>query len=323
MKLTTSGRRAVISFRDNGKGIPAELLSKVVERGGTFGKKDGNGLGLSHAKATVESWGGKFKIESTVGKGTTITLELMLADSPLWFAGKVTLLPTTTVIILDDDPGIHGLWEKRLAGLIPKEQVIHFDSSQAILEWFRKNLGIVDNPLYLCDFELIGSKQTGLDVIDILSIAPDAILVTSRADEAELREKCAKRGLRLLPKQLAPFVPVTVEAPKQRYDAILVDDDSLVHMTWQNQAKRAGKLFKGYFDPEVFFKEAATIDTNCPIYVDSSLGNGVKGEELVPRLLALGFKKIFLATGYEPDQFAHVQGLSGVVEKDPAKELMA
>lgn len=70
--------KVVISIQDNGKGIPAEALSRIGEKGFTYGKsqQSGNGLGIYHAIKTVNSLGGKFSIQSQIGKGTLITLTL-------------------------------------------------------------------------------------------------------------------------------------------------------------------------------------------------------------------------------------------------------
>jgi signal transduction histidine kinase len=58
---------AVISVHDNGKGIPKDVLPELMVRGATFGKEGGSGLGLVHARETVESWGGSIEIKSEEG----------------------------------------------------------------------------------------------------------------------------------------------------------------------------------------------------------------------------------------------------------------
>lgn len=66
----------VVDIEDNGKGIPESFLPRLAERGASFGKNGGWGLGLYHAKRAVESWGGTFGIQSTEGKGTVVTIEV-------------------------------------------------------------------------------------------------------------------------------------------------------------------------------------------------------------------------------------------------------
>ncbi len=74
------GQRVYFSIQDTGKGIAKEELpfifdkffrSKMTERTVT-----GTGLGLSICKKIVESHHGRIKVESTVGEGSTFTVEL-------------------------------------------------------------------------------------------------------------------------------------------------------------------------------------------------------------------------------------------------------
>lgn len=63
---------------DNGPGIPGEILGEIGNRGATFGKGEGAqgglGLGLFHAKSTLERAGGRLEIRSRPNEGTTIRL---------------------------------------------------------------------------------------------------------------------------------------------------------------------------------------------------------------------------------------------------------
>lgn len=74
--LSAVDNSTVLVIKDNGPGIPVEVLSKIGTKGFSSGKIQGNGLGVFHAKSTVENAGGHFEIASTVGKGTTITITM-------------------------------------------------------------------------------------------------------------------------------------------------------------------------------------------------------------------------------------------------------
>jgi hypothetical protein len=205
--LTTADEQAILSIKDNGKGIPEHLLSKVIERGGTFGKNDGNGLGLSHAVATIKQWGGSLNLDSTIGEGTTVTLLIPIAQSPSWIASKIHVNPDSTVVTIDDDLAIGQLWLSRFNELKLKKPIIQIRSTQALLDLYRE-IHPAENILYLCDYEFIGNKQTGLDLIEMTGIARHSILVTSRWDEKEVRRRCEKIGLKILPKSMIGMIPI-------------------------------------------------------------------------------------------------------------------
>lgn len=74
---------AEISVRDTGCGIPAEKLRRIFEP--FFSTKiadqqgqGGTGLGLSLARDVMEAHGGRIRVDSAVGAGTTFTLKFPL-----------------------------------------------------------------------------------------------------------------------------------------------------------------------------------------------------------------------------------------------------
>lgn len=62
-----------ITITDTGKGISKEDLTHVFDPYFTR-KPSGTGLGLAIVHKIMESHGGEIHMESTVGKGTTVTL---------------------------------------------------------------------------------------------------------------------------------------------------------------------------------------------------------------------------------------------------------
>ena len=67
--------RVAIGIRDQGLGIAADDLSKVFDPYFTT-KRTGSGLGLAIAKNVVEGLGGTITVESRVGQGTEMRIEL-------------------------------------------------------------------------------------------------------------------------------------------------------------------------------------------------------------------------------------------------------
>jgi hypothetical protein len=52
--------------------------------------------------------------------------------------------------------------------------------------------------------------KTGLDVIEQLSLNCSATLVTSRYDDLVVRRRSARLGIKILPKNYAAYVPISV-----------------------------------------------------------------------------------------------------------------
>lgn len=63
-----------IQVIDNGCGISEEQLKVIGNEGISFGKQNGNGLGIFDAKSSLQSCGGELKIESRQNLGTQVTL---------------------------------------------------------------------------------------------------------------------------------------------------------------------------------------------------------------------------------------------------------
>ncbi|MGZ6455851.1 MAG: sensor histidine kinase [Bdellovibrio sp.] len=340
-----------IFVKDNGKGIPRHILAKLGQSGITAGKEDtqsGSGLGIYHAKKTIESFGGQLKIESTEGQGTAITIILPLAEAPPWFANKLDLSDKKYLVSLDDDISIHQIWAGRLQSLgITEVEHIKFQSGEFFEQYVNSNILKLKHTLFLIDFELLNQGKTGLDVIEDLGIEKYSILVTSRYEETDIQTRSSRLKLPLLPKSLAGFVPVHA-ALKDKHDMLLVDDDplvnqsniintakvndfnvkvlydlclidddtQLVHSVWGFVAASKSLNIKMFSTPEEFISVVGMIDRRTPIYVDVSLGSGINGIDAAEEIYKLGFVEINLATGFNPDSLVVPPFIRRVVSKD-------
>jgi len=183
--LSALDGKALLSVKDDGKGIPPEILAKLCQKGNTHGKAGGTGLGLYHAKRTVEEWGGLLTIKSEPGKGTAVTIEL---------------------------------------------------------------------------------------------------------------PRAARSA-----------------APKE---AVLLDDDPLVHMNWKMAAKAGGVELKACRTRAELEAVLPDLPKDTPIFMDSDLGEGVKGEDIAKTLRERGFPNLTMATGHGPEKFSHLPWLK-VTGKEP------
>ncbi|HSV48218.1 MAG TPA: HAMP domain-containing sensor histidine kinase, partial [Ramlibacter sp.] len=71
----TSGGRPWMRFRDNGPGIPPEILARLTrEPVTTRAQAGGNGMGLMFCQRVLQSIGASIEISSQVGEGTVVSL---------------------------------------------------------------------------------------------------------------------------------------------------------------------------------------------------------------------------------------------------------
>ncbi len=95
-----------VIIKDNGKGMPEELLKKVTDPFTTTRTTRKIGLGLPLLKQNVERTGGTFSIESKEGEGTTVEASFVMMHPdrlPIGdIAGTIVLLtsanPELTII---------------------------------------------------------------------------------------------------------------------------------------------------------------------------------------------------------------------------------
>ncbi|MBP7795687.1 MAG: HAMP domain-containing histidine kinase [Elusimicrobiales bacterium] len=185
IRLRKEEDKAVIIIKDNGKGIPKEIIKRLGEKGFSVGKENGNGLGLWHAKTLTESLGGSLEISSETNLGTEIRI----------------ILP----------------------------------------------------------------------VLNTNSIIP----------------------------------------------VVLIDDDPLVRKNWEIKSRKNGINLKTYANPIDFIETSHNYPKETQIYIDSELGNDIKGEEIAKELYEKGFKNIYIETGYSKDRFKGNQYIKDIISKEP------
>ncbi len=178
-------RLVSIRVTDQGKGIPEALLHRVTEP--FFTTKEagkGTGLGLSMVAGFVQQSGGKIRIDSKKGQGTTIELLFPCTDE----AAKAVLAePQRTsssigearaVLLVDDDEIVRTVLGEQLRELGFK--VDEAPDGQSAIDCIERN-GAYD--VLLSDFAMPG--MNGIDTIQAaLRARPSlrALLMTGYAD---------------------------------------------------------------------------------------------------------------------------------------------
>lgn len=128
------GQELVVTVRDNGLGIPAEILPHIVElfrqSGRTLDRSQGGlGIGLYLTDRLVSLHGGRISVESPGhGKGTLFRVRLVIVSTPRPAALEPVVVPPgiagMRVLVVDDDSlvaysmgkmlGLHGLDVRRV-----------------------------------------------------------------------------------------------------------------------------------------------------------------------------------------------------------------
>lgn len=112
VRLFRDADMARVEVRDDGEGIEPELLPYVFERfrQAEAARTRGLGLGLAIVKHLVEDHAGRVWAESRgKGKGTTLTVELPIANPPVTNAGEALEEPVRTTSASSGQPELRGV----------------------------------------------------------------------------------------------------------------------------------------------------------------------------------------------------------------------
>jgi len=119
-----AGRRMVgIEISDTGEGMNAETMDRIFEPFFTTkGFGEGTGLGLSQVYGFASQSGGDVRVESTPGKGTTLTLILPCvagngAAEPKEVAAELAEQPLADILVVEDNEDVGAFAEAMLSEL--------------------------------------------------------------------------------------------------------------------------------------------------------------------------------------------------------------
>ncbi|PIK69969.1 hybrid sensor histidine kinase/response regulator, partial [Methylobacterium frigidaeris] len=181
------GDYAVIAIRDTGTGIPPEILGRVFEPFFTTkGVGQGTGLGLAMVFGLVQQSGGTIRIDSAVGRGTTVLLYLPRSREAVEAAPAAASAPAPAprrarILVVDDDPQVRHVTASFLNGFGYDEAEV--PSGEAALE----RLAAERFDLVVADLAMPG--MSGLDLAEAVRLRwPDLpfLLVTGHVEAARI-----------------------------------------------------------------------------------------------------------------------------------------
>ncbi|PIR26322.1 MAG: hypothetical protein COV43_02300 [Deltaproteobacteria bacterium CG11_big_fil_rev_8_21_14_0_20_42_23] len=230
------------------------------------------------------------------------------------------------LVILDDETSIHQVWKSKFDVLRkdnPKEfSISHFSSGLELKKWYKNQNNGSERTLFLCDYELLGENENGVQIVEELGVHKQTILVSSRYEEPEVREKCKELGIKLIPKSLAGFVPIKLRASlkllgqevqpsdsqtinnEQRSMSILViDDDEGIRLSWKVSKQRLGiEHLDTFASMEACEAEDLDYTKYSQAYVDKNIdGSTWTLAKTLCYLKEQGVGKIVIASGENSD----------------------
>lgn len=199
-----------IGVRDEGTGIPADLIERVTEP--FFTTKEagkGTGLGLSMVAGFVEQSGGSFRIASEPGRGTRIdmifpaTTEERQGEGRIAESGHSGLVGS--VLVVDDDPGVRVILSEQLRDLgLAVAEAESAESALALLQnGARSEFILTDLSMPGMDGlsllqavrgkwpEMRGALMTGNPHSNLASFDPPVPVIHKPVDVGELRRLLA------------------------------------------------------------------------------------------------------------------------------------
>lgn len=278
-----------VKVKDNGPGFDSKYMENYFTKGFST-KSNGHGLGLSNAKKEIEEVGGTIRLSND--NGASVSIFLKKTPSPANFVSSINLSGIDTVIILDDDLSIHDMWAKRFKQI--PVSVEYFTSPEALMQKYKE---VPSNTLLFSDYDL-QSEINGIGCIKTLKAETNSILVTGKAFEDSIIKETLSSSIRLLPKTMIKSVPVINNDRK----VVLIDDDELIQIGWRRSGKKMGYDVQTFTTIEDFLKSSPQFKKETPIFIDSNLGNGIKGEIESEKIHELGFQRLYLATGYQKSE---------------------
>lgn len=217
-------RGAIVEIRDTGRGMSTTEREQVFDPFFTT-KPKGMGLGLVISYNLVQSYGGRIEIESAVGQGTVVRVELPIGDTPisrprpLASAEPRIAKPDGSrprILVVDDEPGITAL-TKRILG--DDCEVVAAQSGAGAQQFLEKDAAF---DLVLCD--LIMPEGTGMDLYQWVeaekpALQPRMAFMTGGAFTERSTEFCVEVNAITLEK------PFTARALKDLVNRLLTDSN--------------------------------------------------------------------------------------------------
>jgi hypothetical protein len=219
--IVADGPHVMVSVSDTGTGMDADVRDRAFDPFFTTKPSGGTtGLGLAMAYSAIQHAGGRVRLESTPGRGSTVRIFLPTVDAPHPVVAAATRVAESapglpaTILVAEDEPAVRAFVEQVLRGA--GHSVIATPDGIAAIDAAARHEGPID--LLLTDIVMPGpsgietarrlrSERPGIRVLFMSGWAADALR----------REGLDEAAVALLPK------PFSVAELIARVTAVLAE----------------------------------------------------------------------------------------------------
>lgn len=300
-----------VIVKDNGCGIPIDILPEIKRSRFTYNKKSGSGLGLYHANEYLKTVGGELLISSEISNGTTVTIRLPVSSTPSCFCNSIYVYPNSKILIVSDDCSFNSAFVGMLSGFHSVTALCCFTLNE-----LEEHLVNIDK-IYLVIFDH-NVKSAGISVVDFVvdtGLSCKSLIITNQYIDKKYQEILIENKIKIVPKKVIEFIKNDFFQYESHY--VLIDNSQIVIDTWTLKSYVKNINFNGFTDVNEFLSFINTIDKKTNIYIDFNLECDVNGKDLAMDVYSKGFENLYLCTGYEKNEFQPMGFIKDVVGKEP------
>ncbi len=208
-RTVPAGSCVTIAVADTGEGISPDVAAHIFEPFFTTkGAGKGTGLGLAVVQGVVEQNRGAIFLDTVMGRGTTFTIALPVANEPAVASHELRATAPKgggeTVLVVEDEEPVRRLAVIALASA--GYRVLDAPDGQAAIDVFDRHRTHVDVVLT----DVVMPHLSGRELAEsLLARRPDlrVIFTSGYADDAVLRHGISKSDVPFLAK---PYTPTTL-----------------------------------------------------------------------------------------------------------------
>ena len=169
VRVGASGDHVTLAIADTGRGMTPEEVERLFDRfyraDARGASESGTGLGMSIVRSLVDLHEGVIDVESTPGRGTTITVRIPRAPASADLSTPRQAIRGKRVLVVDDEPEVGRLIAEQLRPYEVEAVVVH-TAQEALERLRRQQFDAVTLDIFL-------GESDGFDVIRMLREDPD------------------------------------------------------------------------------------------------------------------------------------------------------